>query len=433
MAAQPQIEPIPIVPAAPVWRPATRIAFRFCLIYFGLFAFGTQILTGFIGVPALQDLPQLAAVPPMRNVVLWTGSIVFGRPAMAYADTGSGDKAFDWVFAFCVLVFAAASAAVWSLARRQTKRYPKLYPWFRLFLRLALGSQLLLYGSVKAVPLQMPFPFLTRLVQPYGNFSPMGILWSFVGSSPSYETIVGCAELLAGILVMIPRTSTLGALIALADMTQVFILNMTYDVPVKLYSFHLLLMSAILLAPHFGRFARFFLMNRTTDAPREPALFHSRRADRIAVVAQCLVIVFLLAGNAYGASQYWHLYGGGREKSRLYGIWNVRNLATSGAQPSTYQNVRRLIFDSPASVSVQFRDDSLSQFLAKFPAPDELAVSNGAQNGLFHFQRPSARALTLEGEMNHEHLRMDLEQQDLSKLELIRRRFHWITERPYNR
>ena len=35
----------------------------------------------------------------------------------------------------------------------------------------------------------------------------------------------------------------LGALIALCDMTHVFMLNMTYDVPVKLFSFHLMLMA----------------------------------------------------------------------------------------------------------------------------------------------------------------------------------------------
>ena len=56
----------------------------------------------------------------------------------------------------------------------------------------------------------------------------------------SYEIFAGCAETLGGILLLTPRTTTLGALVCLADMIQVFMLNMTYDVPVKLFSFHLI-------------------------------------------------------------------------------------------------------------------------------------------------------------------------------------------------
>jgi hypothetical protein len=50
----------------------------------------------------------------------------------------------------------------------------------------------------------------------------------------------------ACLLLIVPRTATLGALISLADMIQVDTLNMTYDVPVKLFAFHLILLSCFL-------------------------------------------------------------------------------------------------------------------------------------------------------------------------------------------
>ena len=90
---------------------------------------------------------------------------------------------------------------------------------------------MMVYGMSKAVPLQMPFPFLTTLLERYGDFSPMGVLWSSIGASPAYEIFTGCAELLGGVLLIFPRTTTLGALVCLADAIQVFLLNMTYDVP----------------------------------------------------------------------------------------------------------------------------------------------------------------------------------------------------------
>src|SRR6202007_2547520 len=121
--------------------------------------------------------------------------------------------------------------AVWSLLDRRRENYAALYKWFRLFVRFALASEMFLYGFDKLIPLQMPFPFLTKLLEPYGNFSPMASLWYSIGASPSYEIFAGSAEVLGGLLLLLPRTTTFGALVCLADMTQVFMLNMTYDVP----------------------------------------------------------------------------------------------------------------------------------------------------------------------------------------------------------
>jgi UPF0716 family protein affecting phage T7 exclusion len=79
----------------------------------------------------------------------------------------------------------------------------------------------------------MSYPSFRSQLQPFSAFSPAGILWNSVGASPAYEIFAGVAELAAGLLLMFPQTVTLGALACLADMTQVWMLNMTYDVPVK--------------------------------------------------------------------------------------------------------------------------------------------------------------------------------------------------------
>src|SRR5207248_10061575 len=114
-------------------------------------------------------------------------------------------------------------------------------------------------------PSQFPPPWQWRYLQTYGESSPMGILWTFMGASKSYTIFAGAVEMLGGILLFLPRLATLGALIGIAAMTNVFILNMSYDVPVKLYSFHLLAMGAFLILPEMKRLARFFVLNRPTE------------------------------------------------------------------------------------------------------------------------------------------------------------------------
>src|SRR5437899_1852931 len=96
-------------------------------------------------------------------------------------------------------------------------------------------------------------------------------------ASPAYETFTGSVEMLGGILLFVPRLSTLGALVSAAAMTNVFILNMCYDVPVKIYSFQLLAMSVLLLMPELRRLADIFVFNRAAEPSTYPALFARRR------------------------------------------------------------------------------------------------------------------------------------------------------------
>ena len=203
------------------------------------------------------------------------------------------------MFIVVLVAFSAAGTLVWSILDRKRENYAIAYTWFRLFVRFMLASQLIAYGVLKFIPEQMPYPGLSRLVEPFGNLSPMGVLWASIGAAPAYETFAGSMELLAGLLLIFPRTTMLGALIAVADMTQVFTLNMTYDVPVKILSFHLLLLALFLLAPDLRRIADFFVLNSPVSRSNQFPLFGSPRWNRIALVAQIVLGAYLVASIAH--------------------------------------------------------------------------------------------------------------------------------------
>ena len=427
---------------APRWSAASRVAFRFCFVYFGFFCLGTQILGILLPIPSL-DIPDPSVLfPPLRKIVFWVAAHFFhARLPLVYTNSGSGDKTFDWVLAFCFLVVAAAAAAVWSVVDRKRENYATLYKWFRVFLRFALASELLAYGMAKVIPLQMPFPYLPKLVEPFGNFSPMGVLWASIGASPAYEIFAGCAETLAGVLLIFPRTTMLGALVCVADMTQVFMLNMTYDVPVKLFSFHLLLMAMFLLAPDFWRLADFFFRERAAAAPRRLALFRSRRANRIALVVQIVYGICLLAGNAYEGRANWHIYGGGSPKSPLYGIWDVTKFAVDGVERSPlltdYGRFRHAIFDPADRLSLQRMDDSLARYKAAINSQDKTLTLTKPDDqnwkGEFTFERPVENRLVLDGKMDGHRVHMELQLVDRGQFLLVNRGFHWVQEYPLNR
>jgi hypothetical protein len=123
----------------------------------------------------------------------------------------------------------------------------------------------------------------------------MGLLWRFMQFSQPYTSITGIIEFSCGLLLISRHTALLGALCAAGATLQVFLLNMCYDVPVKLMSGHLLLMALILIAPDAPRLFRFFVLRRAVHPrPLTPLFGGWNWLNQAAVVLR----TFLFGGFA---------------------------------------------------------------------------------------------------------------------------------------
>jgi len=431
---QPQTEPIQPQPNIPRWNLALRIAFRFWMIYLGLYCLATQVVRP---LPA-TDIPDLATVWPLRPAITWIGAHLFhvNAPLSAYwgGNSATLDSMFGWVMNFCVLVIATAGTVVWSLLDRHRENYAKLHKWFRLFVRFALAGQMIIYGITKIVPVQMPYPPLTRLLQPFGTLSPMGVLWGSMGATPAYETFTGCVELASGLLLIIPRTATWGALISFAAMIQIVTLDLTYDVPAKRFAFHTMLLSCFLLAPEVARLVRSALST-------EAQLFRGVRANRIALGAQILLGLWLVGVSGHYAWGAWNTRGGGRTLPPLYGIWEVKQMSIdeqlSPPLRTDSTRWRRAIVDYPDRMAFQRMDDTFASYGASVNLPERtLALTkSGDKNwkASFTFQRPAGDRLILDGRMDNHQVHMELQLIDRNSFLLVSRGFHWIQEAPFGR
>jgi hypothetical protein len=254
---------------APRWSLATRIAFRFVFCFF---------LLSFLPFP-LDLIPWVGGAwrKVWTPLVAATGTAVFGVTADATFN-GSGDKLFHWIQLFVIVALSVIATLVWSVAQRKAISHPRLHAWFRVYLRFALAVSMISYGAFKVIPSQFVAPSLDRLVQPFGDASPMGLLWTFMGASAAYTIFTGIGELTAGLLLTMRRTVLLGALVTAGVMTHVVMLNFAYDVPVKIYSSQLLLGALVIAAPDARRLFDFFL--RTPEGP----LFSQRKLRIAAAV-----------------------------------------------------------------------------------------------------------------------------------------------------
>jgi hypothetical protein len=217
-------------------------------------------------------------------------------------------------------------------------------------------------------------------------------------------------------------------------------LNMTYDVPVKLFSFHLILLSLFLLAPEARRLANVLVLNRTAGPSTLPPLGRSRTARRTAVIAQAVFGLYVVGINLYGARQAWTQYGGGAPKSALYGIWNIDSMTVEGQiRPPLVTDLgrsRRLIFDRPTGAAFQSMDDTFVIYTAKIdPADKSIALTrsdNKESIARLTFQRPAADRLVLDGKLNGHETHMELSLFERDRFLLVNRGFHWVQEYPFN-
>jgi hypothetical protein len=418
----------------PHWSPLTRITFRFCFVYFGLYSLATQIAGSLIVIPYVS-FRGIGLLWPMREITLWAGEHIFRITQPLVYDGNSRDTNFYWVQALLLLIVAIIATVIWSALDGRRASYATLHKWFHLFIRLGLASQMFEYGMTKLIPVQFPSPSLNTLVTPVGNLSLQGLLWTSIGASTAYEVFTGCAELLGGILLLFPRTTMLGAMICLADMTQVFALNMAYDIGVKQVSLHLILLSLLLLAPEFPRLLNFFFLNRPVPPSLQPELFRTRRANRIALAVQIVFGVYLLAVQADVNWVYWYAEGGGSAKSPLYGIWDVEELSLDGeARPVALNDYdrrwRRVIFDAPDRMVFQRTDDSFARYGVAIDVDRKtLALAKGNSRNWkagFAFQRPAQDQLILNGEMDGYKIRMHLRHVDFDTFRVLNSGFRWI-------
>ena len=422
-------------PAQNHWSAATRFAFRFAFVYLILynFPFPLYYVPGAYRVlgPYERGLHQL---------VRWVGArLLHLKTPITIFPSGSGDKTYDYVLMLYFLAGALAVSVVWSLADRKRANYEVLYAWLRIYIRFVLGAALVGYGSAKLFPSQFPPPAFFTLTEPFGQASPMGLLWTFMGVSRPYTILAGAAEFASGVLLLVPWTATLGAILGAAVMSNVVALNFCYDVPVKLYSLHLLLMCFFVGWSGIINVLKLLLLNRAEPATDVPVF--TRPSWQKGFLAIQVILGFILAGTSLNNV---HKQTSKAQDSiaalPFGGFWTVDKFNVDGdASNNSALEVPRwtqFILDSPYVVLLQ-GDGGFRRLYHWTTDSDKKSVTfSGADNGsdaTLGVEKPAPDQLILRGPWHGHVVEAHLHRAEMPKFLVLTRGFHWISEYPFNR
>src|SRR5687768_6284488 len=364
-------EDVPVLPPppAPVWTAWQRLVFRYLPCHWLLYPFprpvnvlletvaeGFAFLAYRLQAPWLKEEPfsWLAAAdrwlePEMvPNAPFWPGGIERGWQhvtgwlhdmgwtpfEVVHQRTGSGDTAHDYTKLFVIVALALVLATGWTVLSRALA-YPRLGRWLHLAVRWDLAFWMLSYGFAKFYGGQFGEPTLRNLTTELGDMSPMSEVWKFMGASTPYMWFSGVGEVVGGLLLFHHRTALLGCFVTIAVMANVAALNWLYDVPVKLFSLHLLLYAVFLLAPYRRRLHDVFVGN-TLSRPVDMRVAHARWAAWLLAAFGLLWVGCHLASTHHGGMQNLAQQRERQARPRLHGLWEVERMFVDGVEvPAT--------------------------------------------------------------------------------------------------
>lgn len=395
------------------------------------------ILCALLIVPILADLfwPELIAL---------VGSTINHETVVSH-PSGSGDTLYNFYQVIIGLVLAVFGACIWSLVDRKRASYNTLLYWQTVYVRYYLVFFMIVYGMSKVIKLQFAKPYLSALLMPLGQKSPMGLAWTFMGYSDTYTIFSGVCEVLAAVFLMFRKTRTLGGIMCFGVMLNVFLMNMSYDIPVKLFSFQLMVLAVFIAGQDYKRLIGFFILNQpiVPQANREP--FKKKWANTTVTIAKIVIIVAAFGITAYNNLESQTQYGDATPEPPLYGIYEVtdfvRNSDTLAPVLSDTIRWRYIVFDKGDMASTfgmkanSYRDieywkvktDTLKKEVAFYSYRDTAVV------GRLKYAKTDSATYTFKGMFKKDTIGVQTLRTDENDFLLMNRGFHWVNEYPYNR
>ncbi|RYJ43367.1 DoxX family protein [Flavobacterium beibuense] len=408
------------------WNGITKFLFRYFFVFCALSIF-----------PAIGNI-LFTIVSKLLNLLF--------DSEITYHPSGSGDTLYDYYKLIFSLTTALAAACLWSLIDRKNKEYKLILYWQETYVRYYLGMFMLVYGFSKVIKTQFTYPSLTSLMLPLGNKTPMGLAWTFMGFSDTYTIFSGLCEVIGGLLLMYRKTRTLGAIVCFGVMLNVFLINMSYDVPVKLFSFQLMLLAAFLIGLDYKRLLNVFIFNKPvgTQLNRQP--FKSKKANLITQIVKGVAIIAASGFMIYNGLRSQKMeYGDACPKPAMYGIYEAEDfIMNNDTLPPTLTDTNRwknIVFEKGDGVNIFKMNSSNWGHLLRYRAETDtlkkeisfFSYSDSTEVGRLKYYKTDSIHYTFEGIFKNDTIKLNTRRSDEKDFPLISKGFNWVNEYPDNR
>lgn len=347
---------------------------------------------------------------------------LFLHQQMSNADYSS-DTFWGYAMVISLLLISLLVAFVWSVVDKN-KSYPVFLYLLHTLARYYLGFTLISYGISKVFGYQFFVPD-RGLITNLSELAPNHLLWSFMASSKSYQFFGGLMEIIPGILLLFKRTSLLGALFAIPVLVNVLMLNIGYNVALKLILFHLIVFAVFMLTPDIKRLINFFWLNRAVSVSQSPPNIRPKN-KWIYYTLKFGVILFIVFTDVKYAIERTSS-NSNLVKGSVLGMHKVEQFhLTNEISSKTYSTYWKKFAIYPNNqILVQFINDSISWHSIRSDTilrSIELLSKNDTAFGKLHYTKVEQDDWMFKGVLENDSVQFVSTKVDLNKTPLRRDR-----------
>jgi hypothetical protein len=190
-----------------------------------------------------------------------------------------------------------------------------------------LAIVLMKYGFDKLFKAQFYLPEPNILYTPFGKLDKDILFWSTMGTSYSYNLFMGFMEILPGLFLLFKRTREIGLIISFGVLLNVFAINLSFDISVKLFSAFLLLINLYLLTPVFKMIWEIFILKKNT-IKQEPLKSSSVNFRKIA--GKFILFFLILAESLFPYFKSRNFNDDIQSRPFLHGAYEVQQIKING-------------------------------------------------------------------------------------------------------
>jgi len=418
------------------WPLLRKIVFRFLFVYF---FFEIAPWTWLNEVPGVNFVIKYY-LQFMDWLVHLGNAKLFHVREVLVPENGSGDTSWGWAELWLLLTLAGLGCLIWSVLDRKRANYTHLNYWLCLFARYYIAYVAFIYGIEKVFAMQMLFPSLHQLATPLGDLLPMRFSWLFIGYSTPYQVFSGIMEVTAGLLLLWRRTASLGAFFATGVFINVMMLNLCYDIPVKIFSMQMVFLCLFLLLNESKRLVCFFILNKPADLCSIYHFEYTKKWMRISRIVLKLLFIVIAVGfqinNDWGYFKLVHKEV--KQQAIKNGVYEVTGYSANNTQLLLTDSLRwkDAVFENGTGSTIVadtsfrlrygrayfgFKADSAQHKITIIKSLDGSVIYN------FDYVLPDTSSVRLTGKTRQGDVVINLKRTK-RHFQLAEKQFHWLSE-----
>lgn len=308
----------------------TQFLQKFILIYLILYI----VPYGFEYIAELDLNPSSPSF--WTSITTWFGETFLGWEFNPKRLMKGFDSKYDYSRFLLIASLSFILSLIWQALGKKVKQID-VKTWIITIIRYHVGLTLILYGLAKVLVLQFGQIDLLTLEGKIGSLTGMQFLWKFMSYSEFYTQVTGYIEVIGGLLLLFRRTTFLGATISFVAMANVVIIDIGYDVSVKMFAIHLLLMIIVLLAYNAKRVVQFFQQDKSNDI--QPVVYNSlfpKKYKKVQYFLKAGIILYFSISQFYFQGKRLDRRKTTSEAPSLTSVYLVKKQTINGKDASNF-------------------------------------------------------------------------------------------------